>query len=57
MAYLCNSFDEVAQVATDCKVFELNSFAITGTQASLIIAAVASYFLTMWLLKRLRYTF
>lgn len=57
MAWLCNSYDSATQLATDCQVFDINSFAITGTQASLIITAIAGYFLTMWLLRRLRFTF
>ncbi len=35
--------------------FNISDLAITGTQASQIIIAIASYFLVMWLLRQLRF--
>ncbi len=52
--YVCLQIDETTNQCQNW--FDLNSsiFAITGLQASLIITAIAGYYLTMWLLKKLR---
>lgn len=52
--YVCLQIEETTNQCQNW--FDLNSsiFAITGSQASLIITAIAGYYLTMWLLNKSR---
>lgn len=54
MAYQCQEIASDNTCILWVQGFSWSDLAITGTQASQIIIAVASYYLTMWLLQKLR---
>ncbi|WP_367156955.1 hypothetical protein [Acinetobacter sp. FL] len=56
MAYLCKTVDETTKACLEWVQFDLSGLAITGWQSSLIIMAITSYYLVMWLLRQSRYS-
>ncbi|OBS04261.1 hypothetical protein BAX55_18685 [Acinetobacter baumannii] len=57
MAYQCKTIDNTTnQCLAWVEGFSWSDLAITPTQASQIIIAIAGYYFLMWLLKKLRRT-
>ncbi len=54
--YVCTQLDKPSNTCMAWLDLNTTMFAITGWEASLIITAISSYYLTMWLLKNLRYS-
>lgn len=55
--YVCTQIDKATNNCLSWLDLNTSMLAITGWQASMIITAIASYYLTMWLLKKSRSNF
>lgn len=56
MPYLCDSYDSVTQVATECREFSIHEYGLTGAEVGVICTAIASYFIVCWILNRLQHS-
>mgnify|MGYP003587226215 CR=1 FL=1 len=53
---VCTQLDKSTNTCLTWLDLNTTMFAITGWEASLIITAISSYFVIMWLLKQSRYS-